>query len=98
MANAAYEIPVTKNVQVNEKMYDFLAPENSESIRMRFNLLNLSNGVAEEYHFKQVQMYLMEGSSSISLNSFLKNIQAKYLEVTELLRDDNEWEWWYEQE
>jgi len=93
MANAAYEIPVTKNVQVNEKMYDFLAPENSESIRMRFNLLNLSNGVAEEYHFKQVQMYLMEGSSSISLNSFLKNIQAKYLEVTELLRDDNEWEW-----
>lgn len=93
MANAAYEIPVTKNVEVNEKMYDFLAPENSESIRMRFNLLNLSDGVAEEYHFKQVQMYLMTGSSSISLSTLCKNVQAKYLEVTELIRDDNDWEW-----
>lgn len=90
MANAAYEIPVTKNVQVNEKMYDFLAPENSESIRMRFNLLNLSDGVAEEYHFKQVQLYLME---DVSLTTLCKNVQNKYLEVTELLRDDNGWEW-----
>lgn len=90
MANAAYEIPVTKDVTVNEKMYDYLAPENSESIRMRFNLLNLSDGLAEEYHFKQVQMYLME---EISLTTLCKNIQSKYISVTELLKEDNGWEW-----
>lgn len=90
MANAAYEIPVTKDVAVNEKMFDYLAPENSESIRMRFNLLNLSDGVAEEYHFKQIQMYLMD---EISLSGLCKNIQNKYMEVTELLKEDNGWEW-----
>ena len=90
MAKAAFEIPVIKDVEVNEKMYDYLAPENSESIRMRFNLLNLSDGVAEEYHFKQVQMYLID---EISLKAFCKNIQNKYLEVTELLKEDNGWEW-----
>ena len=57
---------------------------------MRFNLLNLSDGVAEEYHFKQVQMYLME---EISLSSLCKNVQNKYIEVTGLLKDDNGWEW-----
>ncbi|MBQ2712713.1 MAG: carbohydrate ABC transporter substrate-binding protein [Clostridia bacterium] len=93
MAEKAYEIPVIKNVEINEKMYDFLPPENSESIRMRFNLLNLSDGVASEYHFKQVQMYLMEGASSISLSTLCRNVQAKYEEVTELIRDDNGWEW-----
>lgn len=90
MAKAAYEIPVTKGVQVSEKMTDFLPPENSESIRMRFNLLNLADGVAEEYHFKQVQMYLLD---EISLTSLCKNIQNKYIDVTMLLKDDNGWEW-----
>ena len=90
MADSAYEIPVVKDVSVNEKMYDYLPPENSESIRMRFNLLNLSDGVAEEYHFKQVQMYLME---DISLSSLCKNIQNKYIDVTWLLKEDNGWEW-----
>lgn len=90
MADAAYEIPVTKDVQVNEKMYDYLAPQNSESIRMRFNLLNLSDGVAEEYHFKQVQMYLM---GDVSLSNLCKNIHNKYLDVTYLLKEDNGWEW-----
>ena len=90
MAQAAYEIPVTKGVEVSEKMTDFLPPENSESIRMRFNLLNLADGVAEEYHFKQVQMYLLD---EISLTSLCKNIQKKYIDVTMLLKDDNGWEW-----
>lgn len=93
MADAAYEIPVIRGVTVNEKMRDFLPPENSESVRMRFNLLNLSDGVAEEYHFKQVQMYLMTGASSISLDTLCKNVQSKYLEVTGLLKEDNGWEW-----
>ena len=73
-------------------MTDFLPPSNSESIKMRFNLLNLADGVAEEYHFKQVQMYLMEGNGSISLSTLLKNVQKRYLEVTERIREDNEWE------
>ena len=90
MANAAYQIPVVKDVTINDKMQDFVPPENSETIRMRFNLLNLSDGVAEEYHFKQVQMYLME---EISLSSLCKNVQNKYIEVTGLLKDDNGWEW-----
>ena len=92
MADLSYEIPVTKGVTVNEKMTDFLPPSNSESIKMRFNLLNLADGVAEEYHFKQVQMYLMEGNGSISLSTLLKNVQKRYLEVTERIREDNEWE------
>ena len=90
MAQQAYELPVTKDVVVNEKMHDFLPPDNSESIRMRFNLVNLSDGVAEEYHFKQVQMYLM---GDVSLTNLCKNVQNKYVEVTELLKEDNGWEW-----
>ena len=90
MANAAYEIPVIKDVQVNEKMYDFLPPEDSESIRMRFNLFGLADGVAEEYHFKQVQMYLID---ELSLSKLCKNVQQRYLDVTYLLQQDNEWEW-----
>ena len=90
MANAAYEIPVIKDVEVNEKMYDFLPPENSESVRMRFNLFGLADGVAEEYHFKQVQMYLID---ELSLSKLCKNVQERYLDVTYLLQQDNEWEW-----
>ena len=92
MADRSYTIPVTRDVSVNPKMTDFLPPENSESIKMRFNLLNLADGVAEEYHFKQVQMYLMEGKGAISLNTLLQNVQNKYFEVTERIMEDNEWE------
>lgn len=92
MADSSYTIPVTSGVSVNPKMTDFLPPENSESIKMRFNLLNLADGVAEEYHFKQVQMYLMDGKGGISLKSLLQNVQNKYFEVTERIKDDNEWE------
>ena len=92
MADRSYTIPVTRGVSVNPKMTDFLPPENSESIKMRFNLLNLADGVAEEYHFKQVQMYLMEGKGAISLNTLLQNVQNKYFEVTERIMEDNEWE------
>lgn len=90
MANAAYEIPVIKDVEVNEKMYDFLPPEDSESIRMRFNLFGLADGVAEEYHFKQVQMYLID---ELSLSKLCNNVQQRYIDVTYLLQQDNEWEW-----
>ena len=37
-------------------------------------------------------MYLMEGNGSISLSTLLKNVQKRYLEVTERIREDNEWE------
>ena len=100
MAERAYEIPVTKGVQVSEKMSDFLPPENSESVKFRFNLLNLADGVAEEYHFKQVQNYLMgelalnrKESKNGRTDGLMDLIQKKYLEVTQILRDDNEWEW-----
>lgn len=91
-AKIAYMIPITKGVEINDAMKDYLPPEDSESIRMRFNLLNLGDGVAEEYHFKQVQLYLMQDSSAISLATFTKNIENKYLEVTSALAEENGWE------
>lgn len=93
MANTAYEIPVVKNVEVNEIMNDFLPPDNAETIRMRFGLQGLSDGTAEEYHFKQMQMYLSDGTGSISLETFCENIQEKYIEVVTLLAEDNQWAW-----
>lgn len=92
VAEMAYDIPVITGVEINEIMSDYLPPENSESIRMRFSLYNLADGTAEEYHFKQMQLYLMD-TGGISLETFVKNIQAKYLEVTSILAEDNEWSW-----
>ncbi len=93
MAIEAYGIPVVKDIQISDKMNDYLPIDGGETVRMRFNLLNLSDGVAEEYHFKQVQMYLMDGEGSISLNSLVNNVQNKYLDVVRGLNDDNGWEW-----
>ena len=93
MADIAYEIPVIKGVNINEKMSDFLPPENSQTLKMRFNLLNLADGTAEEYHFKQMQLYLMNGTGSISQDTFCNNIQLRYLSVANQLAIDNEWNW-----
>lgn len=92
MANAAYEIPVIKGVQVNEIMNDFLPPSYSETVRMRFGLQTLSSGTAEEFHFKRMQMYLAT-SNAISLNELCGDVQKRYVEVTSQLAEDNEWEW-----
>ena len=92
MADMAYSIPVVTGVDVDDIMRDYLPPENSESLRMRFGLQMLADGTAEEYHFKQMQMFLMDGSGSISIGTLCKNVQQKYLEVTSQLAEDNEWE------
>ena len=92
VAEMAYDIPVITGVEIDEIMNDFLPPENGESVRMRFGLQNLADGTAEEYHFKQMQLFLMD-TGGISLETFTGNIQNKYLEVTELLAEDNEWSW-----
>lgn len=91
MADAAYEIPVMKGVEVNEIMSDFLPPDNSQTVRMRFGLQNLSSGTAEEFHFKRMQMYLATGRDAISLNALCSDVQKKYVEITSQLAEDNGW-------
>lgn len=91
LANTSFSIPVLTNVQVNPIMQDYLAPVNSESIRMRFGVQKLADGTAEEYHFKRMQTYLMPGGDT-TLTKLCKDVQQKYLDVTKLLAEDNEWE------
>lgn len=90
LANTSFSIPVLTNVQVNPIMQDYLAPTNSESIRMRFGLQKLADGTAQEFHFKRMQTYLSPDGKT-SLTKLCKDVQERYLEVTDLLAKDNEW-------
>lgn len=89
LANTSYSIPVLTGVEIDPIMQDYVPPKKSESIKMRFGLQKLADGTAEEYHFKQMQDYLKD---ELSLTSLCKNVQKKYVDVTSLLSEDNEWE------